>query len=187
MERENWKDIIGYEGIYQISCNGLLRSLDRIILRKNKIPVHFKGQLLKASVCKNGYLVVSLWKNGEGNSRYIHRLVAETFIPNPSNLTEINHKDEVKTNNNVTNLEWCNKKYNNNYATRNKRLSQSLINNKKTSKKIAQYSKDNKLLKIWSSCREIERVLRIPNTSVWRVCNGIRKSSHGFLWRYYND
>lgn len=187
MQTERWEDVENYEGLYQVSKNGLVRSLDRINLRNNQIAIHQKGKMLNASIGKNGYLVVSLWKNGEGKSHYVHRLVAKAFLPNKYNLPEVNHKDEIKLNNNVNNLEWCNRIYNNNYATRNKRLSKSLTNNEKTSKKIAQYSIDNQLLKVWSSSREIERALHIPNMAIWRVCNGYRKSSHGYLWRYYND
>ena len=187
MRTEIWEDINGYKSLYQISNKGNVRSLDRIIFRKNKIPIHVRGKTLTAVIAPNGYPVVALWKDNRGKTVYIHRLVAETLIPNPHDYPIINHKDENKANNCVENLEWCNMLYNNNYAARNQRLSLSLKNNNKLSKKIIQYSTDNQFIKEWNSIREIERVLHIPGSAIVRVCKGLGKSSHGFLWRYHND
>ena len=108
MRTEIWEDINGYKSLYQISNKGNVRSLDRIIFRKNKIPIHVRGKTLTAVIAPNGYPVVALWKDNRGKTVYIHRLVAETFIPNPHDYPIINHKDENKANNCVENLEWCN-------------------------------------------------------------------------------
>lgn len=120
MVEEIWVDIKGYEGLYQVSNLGRVKSLERIDSlghkRKEKI---FKPQKNK------GYLRVSLWKDGKGKKYSIHRLVAIAFIPNPDNLPEVNHKDENKFNNNVDNLEWCTVAYNNTYGTRIQRFSES--------------------------------------------------------------
>ena len=102
--QEVWKDIKGYEGLYQISNTGKVKGLKR-----NKV--------LKPILQRSGYYYVDLQRK----RRLVHRLVAEAFIDNPDNLPEVNHKDENKLNNSVENLEWCDSKYNANYGTRNKR------------------------------------------------------------------
>ena len=116
---EEWKDIKGYEGIYQISNKGRVKSL------------HYgKEKILSGTPIKGGYLFINLSKNGKTKPFYIHRLVAQAFLPNPDNLPDVNHKDEDKTNNYVENLEWCSRKYNINYGNRNE------ITKKKNGKKI---------------------------------------------------
>ena len=102
--QEVWKDIKGYEGLYQISNTGKVKGLKR-----NKV--------LKLILQRSGYYYVDLQRK----RRLVHRLVAEAFIDNPDNLPEVNHKDEDKVNNDASNLEWCTSKYNANYGTRNKR------------------------------------------------------------------
>ena len=97
--QEVWKDIEGYEGYYQVSNLGRVKQIKF-------------NRLLKLCCDNYGYLIVVLSKNGIHRTRTVHRLVAETFIPNESNYPQVNHKDENKTNNNVTNLECCDNKYN---------------------------------------------------------------------------
>ena len=108
MEKEIWKDVLHYEGLYQISNLGRVWSVYK---QDFKVP-HTKD---------NGYQFVQLYKNGKMRNEHLHRLVALTFIPNPNNLPQVNHKDEDKTNNTVGNLEWCDVKYNNNYGTSQER------------------------------------------------------------------
>ena len=123
--KEIWKDIENFEGLYQVSNLGNDRSLDRI---KNQFNGYYysnriyKGKILKPAISKNGYLRVLLQANGIKKNCCIHRLVAETFIPNIDNLPIINHKDENKLNNQVDNLEWCTQSYNINYGNRNKKV-----------------------------------------------------------------
>ena len=114
---ETWKDIVGYEGVYQISTNGNIKSVPRKGTR---------GGLLISTKDKDGYLCVGLNKNGKRKTFKVHRLVAITFIPNIDNLPEVNHKDENKSNNCVDNLEWCTHDYNSNYGTRGKRIANAL-------------------------------------------------------------
>ena len=113
---EEWKEIPGYEGLYEVSNKGNVRNV-----RRNK--------LLRLSKTNNRYIRVSLCKNGIKTGLTVHRLVAEAFIENPDNLPEVNHKDEDKTNNRVENLEWCDHKYNMNYGTRNIRAKETAIKN----------------------------------------------------------
>lgn len=121
---EIWKDIKGYEGYYQVSNFGKVRSLNRSIYRKNGRKQSFKDQELKFHD-KHGYLGINLRKDGKIKSCTVHRLVAEAFIPNPYNLPQINHKDENKYNNRIDNLEWCSSSYNMNYGTRTYRSIES--------------------------------------------------------------
>ena len=114
---EQWRDISGYEGLYQVSNLGQVKSMDYRHTGKEKV--------ISSQTQKNGYLHVSLWKDRTKRFFYIHRLVADAFIPNPDNLPEVNHKDECLSNNSVDNLEWCTSIYNANYGTRNSRMSNS--------------------------------------------------------------
>ena len=122
---EVWKDVIGYEGLYKVSNKGNVHSVER----KDSIGRKIGGRLLKPLPDKVGYLRVNLCKNSKVKTRFIHRLVAEAFIPNRNNYLEINHKDENKTNNYVENLEWCTRKYNANFGTAIKRASKTQSKN----------------------------------------------------------
>ena len=123
MENEIWKDIKGYEGLYQISNKGRVKSLRRAIRVAEKLGgFRVKGErILLHDVGKFGYHRVHLLKNHKGKHLLVHRLVADAFIDNPMNLPQINHKDENKGNNVVSNLEWCTAKYNSNYGDRTER------------------------------------------------------------------
>ena len=113
---EEWKNVIGYEGLYEVSSIGNVRNVRR-------------NTLLKLSKTNNGYIRVFLYKNGISTGFQVHRLVAQAFLPNPDNLPMINHKDEDKTNNNVTNLEWCTAKYNVNYGHRTENAINTRVKN----------------------------------------------------------
>ena len=119
--QEIWKDIQGYEGLYQISNLGRVKSLERIIITNNGITKKISEKILKPYLKGNGYYNIVLRKDSKTKCYFVHRLVAKEFIPNPDNLPQVNHKDENKLNNNVDNLEWCTSKYNNNYGTHNER------------------------------------------------------------------
>ena len=117
MTKEVWKDIEGYEGKYQVSDSGRVKSLN---YRRSK-----KEKVIKSWKRKDGYLQVVLCKDGENKNYLVHRLVAQNFIPNSENLPEVNHKDEDKSNNAVNNLEWCDCSYNINYGTKKERGAKS--------------------------------------------------------------
>lgn len=121
--KEIWKDIKEYEGLYQISNLGNVKSLDH--MRKNGTNEYMqKGKILKPQK-SNNYLFVKLSKEGKTKQFFVHRLVASFFLPNELNYKEINHKDENPQNNKYNNLEWCSHKYNINYGTGNSRRSKS--------------------------------------------------------------
>ena len=121
---EIWKDVVGYEGLYQVSNLGNVRSVERTINmehpRYGSAIVKYESKELRGYLNERGYRKVCLTKNKHSKIRFVHRLVAEAFIPNPNKLPQINHKDEDKTNNHVDNLEWCTNKYNTNYGEKRK-------------------------------------------------------------------
>ena len=129
---EEWKDIAGYEGLYQVSSLGRVKSLSR----RDRLNRVIQEKILKPRSDKKGYLMVNLYKESKRKSYKVHRLVAQAFILNPENKPQVNHKDEDKTNNRVDNLEWATAKENVNYGTRNERVAKSHVNNKKLSKPI---------------------------------------------------
>lgn len=157
MEDEVWKPILGYECLYEVSSEGRVRSLDRIIIYKDGRRKILKERILHNNVNDLGYYFVSLSKNGEQKKYKVHRLVAQAFLPNPNNLPCVNHKDETPSHNNVENLEWCTQKYNCNYGTCRERMISSLRNHPKKSKKVYQYTLDGQLVKIWESTAECGR------------------------------
>lgn len=134
MEKK-WKDVIGYKGLYIVNDAGEIMSLDKIIKRKDGVSYKKKGRILKQTYTGDGYYSVLLVKNGKQKRMYVHRIVAKAFIPNPENHKEINHINEDKKDNRVSNLEWIDHFSNCNYGTRNKRISKTLIDyNRKLAK-----------------------------------------------------
>ena len=121
--KEIWKDIKGYEKLYQVSNLGNVRRIKFINNRTQKDKI----KMLKLIKDKKGYLKINLWKNNKSKMFLVHRIVAETFILNPNNLPQVNHKDENKSNNCVENLEWCSQKYNNNYGNRLNNIRKKLM------------------------------------------------------------
>ena len=174
---EIWKDYKDYEGLYQASNLGRMRSLDRWVKSKSGSVRLCKGKILKPFTTKNGYLQVCLWKNGKVKTFYVHRLVAEAFLPNPNNLTEVNHKDENKLNNNAENLEWCDREYNCNFGTRNERDALT------KSKPVLQYTMEGEFVKEWKSIRECGRN-GYDQGHVAACCQGKQKYHKGFIWKY---
>ena len=172
--QEIWKDISGYEGIYQISNLGRVKS----IARKTKNQYGDVNRILKIKIEKNGYARIGLFKDKKQKFFEVHRLVAQAFIPNTNHYPHVNHKDENKLNNNVENLEWCTPNYNNNYGIRT--LKSSITKQKK----IAQYDLKGNLIKIWNSQKEAIEKLKISN-HITDVCNNTRKTCGGYKWKFW--
>ena len=122
---EEWRPVVGYEGLYEVSNIGRVRSIDRYVKTCYGSYRLHKGKVLSPGIRPDGYLVVSL----QYRMFRVHRIVAEAFLPNPDNLPQVNHKDEDKSNNRVDNLEWCTAKYNNNYGTARIRAKETAIKN----------------------------------------------------------
>lgn len=175
---EQWKAIAGYDGQYEVSNLGRVRSLKS-----------GKEKILRPNKNNNGYLLVYPYKDGKTRGLLIHRLVAEAFIPNPQGLETVNHKDEVKTNNSVDNLEWMSRKDNINYGSRNKcagkAISKININNPAFSKQVQMFDKSTgELLATFPSTHEAGRVTGIASQHIGECCRGKHKSSGGYVWRY---
>lgn len=157
---EVWCDIRGYEGLYQVSNEGRVR-------RGNHV--------LKPGV-KNKYLFVVLSANGKKTNAYVHRLVAQAFIPNPSGLGFVNHKDECRENNHFSNLEWCTQEYNNGYGTRTAREVQ-------TKSRAVMQMLNGVCIRLWSSTKDAQRN-GFRSGCISLCCNGKRKSHQGYEWRW---
>lgn len=119
MQKEIWKDIEGYEGYYQVSSLGRVRSLDRVVINSKNVCRKHTGKILKINFIADGYLGCSLYKNRRMKTARIHRLVAKMFIKNNGNKKCVNHKNGIKTDNRVDNLEWCTHSENMNHAVQN--------------------------------------------------------------------
>ena len=166
---EIYKDIKDLEGLYQVSNFGNIMSLN---YRRTG-----RAKLLKPGKNKQGYLGVVLFKDGKPKTFRVNRLVAEAFIPNPDNLTEVNHIDEDKTNNRVDNLEWKSHKGNCNHGTRNERVA------KAQSKRVLQFTLNGEFVREWSSTMECGRN-GFRQSAVARCCRGEKPQYKGYIWRY---
>lgn len=173
---EEWRDIKGYEGLYQVSNLGRVKSLKRIVRAgKNKQRI-VNGKILSPWKTSHGYLSVSLGRN---NKFAVHRLVAIAFIENPHNYPDVNHKDENKTNNILENLEWCNHSYNALYGTCQERL----LNHKR--KSVAMINKDtNQIIQVFDSMKTAMEQTGINKVTISMVCRGLRRIGSGYIWKY---
>ena len=156
------KPIKDYEDLYEVDEDGNVYSL--------------KNGILQPEISTTGYYIVSLYKNGNSHTKKVHRLVAEAFLSNPKNLPCVNHKDENKLSNKVTNLEWCDYKYNNNYGTKKEKIS------KKLSKPIAQYDKQTGVyLNSFSSLTEAGKFIGKPPGHIGKCAQEIKKSAYVYI------
>lgn len=171
---EEWRDVAGYEGLYQVSSMGRVKSLERADSWGRTV----KERILKPNVVGGGYLRVVLYAGGKTRMFFVHRLVCQAFHENPDNKPEVNHVNEDKTDNRACNLEWSTRKENCNHGTRNERLG------KAQSKSVAQYAQDGDLVKVWSSVTEVQRQAGFSQGHISKVANGKRKTAYGFIWKY---
>lgn len=204
---EEWRDIEGYEGYYQISNMGNVRSLN--------YGRTGKTQVLQPHKNIYGYFQVTLFKNGKKNYYKVHRLVAQAFLENPNNLPQVNHINENKADNRICNLEFCTAKYNVNYGTRNLRAGEAhkgILHSEEAKKKmseahkgipigpmpektkrkisetnsipVAQYTRDGKLITIYYGAQQAKRETGISQGNISECCKGNRKTAGGYIWKY---
>lgn len=165
---EIWKDIPGYEGLYQVNWYGEIKSLKRQGVKEDHI--------IKPQKTKDGYMQVYLHKNGKHLHTGVHRLVAMAFLPNPEGLPEVNHINEDKSDNRAVNLEWCTKEYNRNYGTRLERAAKSNM------KKVICIETGQ----VFESVKAATAAMGLRcSTSITNVLKGYRKSAAGYHWDYY--
>ena len=165
MENEIWKDIKGYDGKYQISNKGNIKNVKR-------------NKLLKIQFNKNYKCIHLVGTDGKIKNYTIHRLMAQSFIPNPDNLSCVNHKDENKLNNSLDNLEWCTKKYNCNYGTAIERTK------KQNQKTLLQYDLNNNFIKEWNGLNECAKSLNVSASHISQCCNNKRNKAYNYIWKY---
>lgn len=172
--KEVWKDIPQYEGMYQISNLGRIKSF-----RRSTKHYWQDEYILKPSIANNGYCQVTLYRDAVRKKFLVHRLVAEAFIPNPGNLPQVNHKDENPLNNAASNLEWCTAEYNNAYGTARIRITDT------KSQSVEQLTVDGRVIAIYRSARIACEMLGVTKSSLgYALRNGT--NCKGYFWRYSN-
>ena len=177
---EKWADIKGYEGLYQVSSNGNVRSLDRYVPHKTMGQKFCKGRMMATHVTSANYLCVNLCKNNKYTSYDVHRLVAVAFlgVDDVAGL-EVNHIDENKRNNRADNLEWVTKSQNNMHGTKRERHA------RKIRKAILQCDLDGNVVNEWASATEAEKVISGKFSGAISHCiNGKTKTAFGYIWRF---
>lgn len=172
---ENWKDIVGYEGLYRVSSLGRVMTLN---YRHTGVE-----RILKQQTDKGGYKCVTLTYGGR-KSYKVHRLVAEAFIPNPENKPQVNHINEDKSDNRVENLNWMTNRENSNWGTKSVRLGQSLTNNPKRSSSVSQYTLTGAFVSDYPSIHEASRQTGIRVGNIHMTCTGNRRSAGGYIWKF---
>ena len=174
---EVWKDIKGYEGMYQCSSLGNIRSLDRIVICKNGRIDHKIGTTMKLRQNKNGYMQIGLTKHNVRKMTYVHRLIAETFIENPDNKSQINHKDGDKLNNSVENLEWVTASENLKHSYEN--LNRTINSGKH--RKIKGYDEDGELIFMCPSLEKCAKWIGLSPTQTRRLIENQKRTKEGVL------
>ena len=177
MINEVWKPIEGFEGKYEVSNLGNIKSLPRD---------YFYGKVKEETYLRlykeyDGYLRVTLFKNGIRHRYHVHRLVAKTFVENPLNKPFVNHLNEIKDDNRAENLEWCTSKENSNWGACRNKISE------KVSKPIKQYDALGKFIRDWKSITQASNSLGISISSLSECLHGRTNTSKGYKWRFANE
>lgn len=187
---ETWKPVVGYEGLYEVSDLGRVRSLDReITTERGGRPFRYKmkGQIVIPHERRHGYLAVCLYgkesKNGRFSQKSVHRMVAEAFLPNPNGYSEVNHLDENKQNNVLSNLEWCNHKENCHHGTAIERRAAKFRNGPK-SKAVDQLDMNGNYIRTFPSMAEAKRQYGFAQSNIHNAIHGKYSQAYGYKWRY---
>ena len=192
---EIWVDIHGFEGFYQVSNLGRIRSVDRVIQYKDGRKRYYKGQIIKCeSITSSGYYEAKLKISGRLYTPYVHRLVAEHFCPNPYNKPTVNHNDENKLNNRADNLTWMTQGENNTYNDLPHRRKYEFTPNhqkalsavwKKNKKEVDQFDVYGNYIGTYSCAKEAAQAVGLKRPcSVQSVCSGRKKTAGGYIWKY---
>lgn len=176
---EEWKPVVGFEGYYEVSSLGRVRSVERAVIDKRGRRRMYPAMMLATYLNCHGRVLIGLWRDNRINRMSVHRLVAMAFLPNPDNLPEVNHKDENPQNNRVDNLEWCTHFYNQNYGTRVERTSRKLW------VPVIGIDKDGNEYRFASMLEAAEKT-GARKQDISKICRGCGrlKRSGGYRWRY---
>lgn len=180
MIKEEWKSIDGFYDMYYVSSHGNVKSFKKSS-NVNNVILSDGSKLMIPKIDKYGYLRVRLSKNGKRKPYLLHRLVANAFLQNTDLLPCVNHKNEIKTDNNVVNLEWCDVNYNNHYNDRYQKI-------KRFTRPVVKYTLDMELVQIFNSIVSASKSLNInrKESNISSCCRGKIKYAYGFIWRYYD-
>lgn len=179
MNEEIWNDIKGYEGLYQVSNKGNVKSLERTCKTKWYVR-RVKERIYAQSLDRYGYPIVTLHKNGKRSTFTVHKLVASAFLKKPDGCNSINHIDENKQNNNLENLEWCTVQENNAYGTRAERIAQN------QQQPILQCDLEGNVIKEWPGMNAVSRETGYDQGLISKVCNNVyrHRTAYGFKWKF---
>ena len=195
-EIEIWKPVIGYEGLYDVSNLGRIRSVDRVVQQAGKIN-HLKGHIMAQSVDKDGYLRCCLSKNGIRKNYHVHRIVLSAFVPNPEGKPHVDHINTIRDDNRVENLRWATQTENNNNQRTIQHLKKTINNDgyqqkrlnalskngsPKAPKKVYQYSANLEYINSFNSISEAARSFGINHENIVRALDNPQKRSAGYIW-----
>jgi len=173
MSKEIWKDVKGYDGLYQVSNLGRVKSLDRYVNSKGDSQQLKKGKVLNMHLKKDGYIGIVLCNYGKQKNFRVHRLVAESFIPNPENKAQVNHIDGIKTNNNFLNLEWATDSENIKHAFKNNLIPKASGSKNPMAKLTKEQVDDIRNNNMLTPNKELSKKFNVSKTCIYRVKNNI--------------
>lgn len=182
LEREEWRPIKDYEGLYEVSSFGQVKALAKdVYYRDRNYTRRYPEIIMKQHLTADGYYTVGLTKDYKRTLFLVHRMVLDVFVPNPLNLPCVNHRNEVKTCNYPDNLEPCTAAYNNNYGTKVERVAAS------NRVEVCQYDLSGQLVKVWNGSRRAAEALGIDSSNIVKCCKGKMKYVGGYVWRNVGD
>lgn len=185
--KEIWKYIAGFNGEYMVSNTGRVKSVNRTVVFKDGRKRFYEGKFIKQQKTKKGYLFVILSNNRKSFNRYVHRLVADAFIPKIEGLSSVNHLDGCKTNNAVDNLEWCNNSMNMRHAVRLGLAKPNILAaREKHMKKVIQLTKSGELIAEYISVKQAADANSCNLSNIARCCRCCygSKTYKGYIWKY---
>lgn len=191
MNNETWRDVIGYEGLYQVSNLGRVKSLYREFWcgKGYNILKKYPEAILTVWLDNGGYEYVTFTRNAKSKKFKVHRLVGEAFILNPDNKPQIDHIDTIRTNNRVENLRWVTRRENNLNPITRKRYSDTKMGDKNPIKKVKRMVlqidlKTNEVIKIWDSAVDAAKGIGANCSNIYRVIYGEKNTCRGYIWKY---